>query len=360
MKTRVYITVDTEAAEERTVGGRELPAQGYDVRVWGRFVNQRRELGIGLIMNELEAEGLRGTFYTEVLGSHYFGRDRLREIVRAMLARGHDVQLHTHPVQRVADWRTRGVAPEPDDIAAYDVERQADLLREGVAILEDCGAPKGSVLSFRAGNFGANDATWEAMAKAGLVLSSNYNPCYFGKNCKMRAPGAGPALFLAGPEVWELPIANFREGDGGFRHVQVTAVSLDEIKGYLLDAHRRNIGEACLVTHSFEMCHIDDPAARRGRVNSVNLARLRGLCRFLSRRADLFEVDTAGALAARLRQGTERVGGARGAKAGAAGAAGASGEYPRGRAWAKGRRLIEQAVKRAEAKAPFSFGIVAT
>jgi len=42
-RTRVYITIDTECAEERNVGGRELPAQGYDVRVWGRFANQARE-----------------------------------------------------------------------------------------------------------------------------------------------------------------------------------------------------------------------------------------------------------------------------------------------------------------------------
>ena len=57
MKTRVYVTIDTECAEERIVAGKAVGLQGYDVRVWGRFRDQKRDLGIGLIMDELEAEG---------------------------------------------------------------------------------------------------------------------------------------------------------------------------------------------------------------------------------------------------------------------------------------------------------------
>jgi hypothetical protein len=337
MKTRVYITVDTECAEERNVGKRRLPAQGYDIRVWGRFANQKHELGIGLIMSELEAQGFCGTFYTEVFGSHHFGKGGLREVVRAIVARGHDVQLHTHPIQRVADWRTRGEPPAPDDIAAYDLDRQVELLREGVAILEECGAPKGSVLSFRAGNFGANNVTWDAMARAGIVLSSNYNPCYFQKNCAMRTDGA-PGLFaVPGVRgVWELPIANFKESSG-YRHVQITAVSLAEMKSYLVEAHARGIHEVCVVTHSFEFCHIDDPARRVGRPNLVNTLRLRGLCRFLARHADTFEVDTAGALARRLADAREaaKPNGAR--------------DYIAGKRRLKAGRLVEQAIKRIDA-----------
>ncbi len=357
MKTRVYVTTDVECAEERNVGGRRLPPQGYDVRVWGRFANQRRELGIDLLMRELEAEGLRGTFYTEVLGSKFFGEGPLREVVATMLARGHDVQLHAHPIQRVADWRTRGEAPAADDIGLYDVARQAELLAEGVEILERCGVPKGDVTSFRAGNFGASNATWEAMARTGLSLSSSYNPCYFAKNCKMRSPLARAGLFQVlgaregderdapprAPAVWELPIANLRDRSGAHRHVQITAVSLAETTDFLLEAHGRGVGEVVIVTHSFELCHLDDVAAKRGRLNSVNFARFRGLCRFLARRSDLFEVDTAGALGRRLRDGLE--------PARAAGPI----EWPPGKRRYRALRFVEQAVKRLEARAPFSF-----
>jgi len=300
MKTRVYITVDVECAEER---GQNQPLQGYDLRVFGRFENQDRELGIGLLMRELEAFGLRGTFFTEALGSHTFGRAGLAEACREMVRRGHDVELHTHPIQRVANYRTRGEPPANDDIGSYDVDTQAALLREGVQILESCGVPK--VRGFRAGNFGADNRTWEAMAKAGLVVSSNYNPCYFQKNCQMRLAEAGSGLFAAPHGVWELPISTFTERGGGERHVQITAISLAETLDYLVKARRLGLHEVTVVTHSFELCHIDSITGALGRPNTLNLLRFRGLCRFLKENADEFEVDTVGALAERIAAGKE-------------------------------------------------------
>ena len=347
MKTRVYITTDVECAEERNIGTRRVPTQGYDIRVWGRFRNQKRDLGIGLLMRELEAEGLAGTFYTEVFGSQHFGADRFAEVVGAMCERGHDVQLHTHPIQRVADWRTRGVDPAPDNIADYGRQKQAELLREGIGILAKAGIPRDDVTSFRAGNFGANNDTWDAMADAGLVVSSNYNPCYFHKNCKIRTESAAPGLFDTGHGVWELPISNFKDPGGTFRHVQITAVSLGEMKQYLRDAHAQGIGEVTIVTHSFELCHIDDPATKRGRVNTVNLLRMRGLCRFLRANADTFEVDTAGALGTRIKTGAEKP------------APHPGGDYPAGRPLDKARRLFEQAAKRMEARVRLPFGTLA-
>ncbi len=341
MKTRVYITVDVECAEER---GESQPLQGYDLRVFGRFKNQARELGIGLLMRELEVYGQRGTFFTEALGSHTFGRDGLSEACREMVSRGHDVQLHTHPIQRVADFRTRGEKPAPDDIGAYDLETQVSLLREGTRILEECGVPK--VRAFRAGNFGANDLTWEAMARAGLSVSSNFNPCYFGKNCKMRFEGAGSGLFLAPHGVWELPISTFTERGGGERHVQITAISLSETLDYLVKARALGMTEVTVVTHSFELCHIDSISGQVGRPNTVNLLRFRGLCRWLAEHDDEFEVDTVGALAERIESGRET-------PRGPFGTARPHGSFRR-----KLGRLPEQALKRLEAKAKWAPSLV--
>jgi len=337
MKTRVYITVDVECAEER---GPRQPLQGYDLRVFGRFKNQPKELGIGLLMRELEACGHRGTFFTEALGAHTFGREGLTEACHEMVRRGHDVELHTHPIQRVADYRTRGIAPAKDDIGAYDVDAQVELLREGTRILEDCGAPK--IRGFRAGNFGANNATWEAMSRAGLTVSSNYNPCYFEKNCKMRLEGAGTALFRAPHDVWELPISTFTEHGGGQRHMQITAVSLAEMVDYLEQAHALRMPEVTVVTHSFELCHIDSIDRALGRPNTINLLRFRGLCRFLEERRKDFEVDTVGALAERIASGLEVPTGPFTKK------------RPEGSLGKKLARLPEQALKRLESRAKWA------
>lgn len=336
MRTRVYITIDIECAEERGTGPGATPVQGWDVRVWGRFSNQRRELGIRLIMDELEAFGHKGTFFVEALGSRFFGLDGLRATCAALRTRGHDVQLHTHPVQMQADWRSRGEEPASDDIGAYPRDRQVELLREGLDRLEACGVPRAELVAFRAGNYGANNDTWSAMKDAGLVLSSNFNPCYFDKNCKMRAESAAAGLFEARPGVWELPISNMIERGGGHRHAQITAVSSAEMKDYLRQANALGLREVTIVTHSFELYHVDSIGERRGRVNRVNLGRMRELCRFLREQSEQFEVDTCGALGRRLRDGKE--------------SAAPVDAMPRGRDVLKVRRLVEQAYKRFEAK----------
>lgn len=330
--TKVYFTIDVECSEERLVGGAWRPPLGYDLRVWGRLANQRRELGIDLIMTELEAVGARGTFFVEALGAHWFGREGLAEVCQALGSRGHDVQLHTHPIQRRAGFHTAGERPVSDDIGAYPTDEQAALLREGVDLLAEAGVPRPRLLAFRAGNFGANNDTWAAMKEAGLRVSSNYNPCYFSLNCKMRSPRAQAALFateVAG--VYELPISTFTERRGRHRHLQITAVSAREMIDALRQYRALGIGEVTIVTHSFEFFFLDSLASKKGRPNDVNIDRMRALLRFVHEHPNEFAFETVGDLAARLP--AELPSGDRVA-------------LPRGRPLLRAARFAEQAYKR--------------
>jgi len=341
VRTRVYVTVDVECAEERLVRGKPQPALGYDLRMWGSFRNQREDLGIPLLVRELDAQGFKGTFYVEPFGSAHFGIEGLAGVVSWLGDRGHDVQLHAHPIQRNAAYRSRGDRPQPDDIGAYTLAQQVELLEQGKALLVRAGARAEDVLSFRAGNFGAANETWTAMRRAGLVLSSNYNPCYFGKNCKMRTPAARPGLFASPePGVWELPITCFAErgplARGRMRHLQIAAVSAAETIHCLRECRSLGISEVTIVTHSFELYFIDSPGARTGRPNSVNLERLRAVLAYLRLHDDEFEVDTCGALARRLADGTDE--------------ALAASAFPEGRARDRVVRFVEQARKRAAAR----------
>ena len=302
MKTRVYITIDTECREERVdANGNLTPSAGYESRVWGRFGHDTRALGIPLIMDTLEASGLRGVFFVDPFGAYSFGMDGLRGVCKHILSRGHDVQLHAHPRQRTANWRTQGKPPLPDRMHEYPQERQHELLEEGIELLVQAGTPRERIVAFRAGHFAANDDTLSAMATAGLRISSNFNPCYL-KNgeCRISAPiHAGP-LFRTTAGIWELPISNIRNGSD-YRHLQITALSSAEITGYLRRAHAAGVSDVVIVTHSFEHYYLHTGHPPRGRINAVNAQRLQTVCRFLARHTDQFTVSDMPSLARTLR-----------------------------------------------------------
>jgi hypothetical protein len=188
----------------------------------------------------------------------------------------------------------------PDDIGDYPVAEQAALLREGIAILARCGVPERDLVAFRAGNFAASSATWDAMREVGLRLSSSYNSSYLGRGCRIEWPREEQSLFDTGRGVWELPVTCFAEPSGRRRHLQVSAASVGELIDVLEQASAMGVAEVTVVTHPFEYFYVDDVASRRGRPNRINQARFRGLCRHLARSASSLEVDTVGALARRV------------------------------------------------------------
>ena len=344
-RTRVYLTVDVEGAEERLGSGNTVrPPMGYDLRVWGRFDNRRQELGLRVLLQALERHRLGATFFVEPFGSRFFGAEGLAEICRVLREANQDVQLHAHPVQRTVDWHSQGLHQRPaDDMAAFGVEEQAALLTDGLDLLRAAGAGPWPLLAFRAGNFGASNETWKAMARAGLVVSSNLNLCYLSRNCRISWPVPGNALFPVGDGVWELPVSNFREPSGGHRHLQITAISFGEMRAYLEEAHRLGIAEVTVVTHTFELFFIDSARERRGHANWINARRWQQLCRYLDENRDRFEVETVGALAERLRARHQPPVDRAGATPTA---------IPQGQAPLHLRRMVEQALKRAAARIP--------
>ena len=99
------------------------------------------------------------------------------------------------------------------------------------------------------------------MRQVGLNVSSNFNPCYFGKCCKMRLDDAPLGLFATPePEVWELPITNFLEPRGGHRDVrgaaaQELAEGLDVLQP---DAHLQGVHVHPAASHHHHVegvCH---------------------------------------------------------------------------------------------------------
>ena len=157
-------------------------------------------------------------------------------------------------------------------MAAYDVAAQSRLLADGLALLEAAGADRRELVAFRAGHFAANNDTWRAMRR-GRTLAL-LEPQSLLPRAGVRHPLAHARPTPCSPPaegVWELPVSNFLEAGGGYRHLQVTAISFAEMRHFLETARRLRIPEVTVVTHCFEFFFVDSPAGKLGHPNWINI-----------------------------------------------------------------------------------------
>jgi peptidoglycan/xylan/chitin deacetylase (PgdA/CDA1 family) len=121
------------------------------------------DCGVMRIATMLEERGFVGTFFLNVYEYKAWGEPALKDLARALQARGHDVTLHTHP-----QWTYDPARPY---MYQYDLEEQTRIIADGKALLESwLGRP---VRSHRAGAYGADENTLTALARNGIFLDSS-------------------------------------------------------------------------------------------------------------------------------------------------------------------------------------------
>src|ERR1700749_4989245 len=162
---KVLITIDTEThpiagnwKQDRLAGDMKRDVYG---QVDGSAV------GLEYQLNTLSKPGLRASFMVESLFAAVpeVGEQPLRDIVRAITAAGHDVQLHPHPewIPHVPDLN---VPHRSHLLSAYLREEQEAIMRYASRRLEEAGAPR--PVAFRAGGFAANSDTLLALKSCGI------------------------------------------------------------------------------------------------------------------------------------------------------------------------------------------------
>ena len=183
----IFITIDTECS----MGGALKDPQKHPVNpeyaILGRIGSDY--YGTPLIMNVLERNGLRGPFFLEVLASHVVDEQQVADAYGQIVARGHDVQMHLHPVYHYYRLlRQGGISRDElpgnmDLIGTLPFSTQLELLQEGIALFRKF---TGSTpIAFRAGCFGATSSTLEALQQVGIQYDSSFNACYLGKTASL-------------------------------------------------------------------------------------------------------------------------------------------------------------------------------
>jgi hypothetical protein len=292
----VYITVDTETSLGGAWENSRWKPVAPELAILGRIGSEF--YGLPLIMDILEEHDLRATFFAEVLARDVVGKSELAEAYTPILKRGHDAQLHLHPVFHYYHLVTQGVIGRDrlpshmDLIGALPFDKQLELLREGRSIFRDIFGALPT--AFRAGCYGASMSTLRALETMGILYDSSFNAAYLGDSCLMDSRRPTNTPWQSGA-LWEIPVTTFETGVWGMRGMkplEVSAVSLQEMQGVLEQAEALGQRTVIVMMHSFGFLKRADVQFRRMRPDRLVIRRFQKLCQFLQRSRDRFRVLT--------------------------------------------------------------------
>lgn len=273
--TRVLVTVDTETSSGCSETGCFPPPMSADI--FG--IRDGRSYGIPLMMDMLEARGMRGTFFVNAFLDAHYPEPEVAAMVAGITRRGHDVQLHTH-----AEFLCFRQCPGPDlacrrqCIAGYGrmagtpFDHQLALLRQGAANIERWSGR--FPVAFRGGAYDADAVTLAALGELGIGIDSSLSgPAH---RLARVLPVNRPALYDG---VLEVPLFTYRENlvllkrD---RHLDLESSTLAEQKYLLGEAARLGIDPVVVMMHSFSFCRKDWACPNTG-----NIERFGGLLDYL-------------------------------------------------------------------------------
>ena len=272
----VLITVDTELSPALHQRG-ATPEANLASSIFGQVGDEA--FGISWQMDRLDAHGLTGVYFIDPMPALVYGEGIIRAIVAPVLERGHEVQLHLHP--EWLQWTDRSPVGDRrgSNIGDFDLADQRTLLGWGLDLLEKVGAPR--PIAFRAGNYGADDRTLEALAGLGLRWDSSFNPAYVGASCRIGLdPGTTAPVQRLG--ISEIPVAGLFDRGTHVRPAQVCALSAWEMRAALGHASRQAGAPFAIVTHSFEMLSRD-----RRRANRSVIDRFERMCAAIAAEPEL-------------------------------------------------------------------------
>jgi hypothetical protein len=292
----VYITVDTECSLGGAWDNSDRKPVGPARAVLGQI--DSKFYGVPLMMDILEENGLRATFFTEVLVNDLLADSELAAAYLPIRDRGHDAQLHLHPVfhyyHLVSQGRMRreDLPERMDLIGGLPLATQIELLKKGCTIFRNI---FGSMpTAFRAGVYGASMVTLDALKEVGILYDSSFNAAYLNDSCLMgpRKPTNTP---WQSHGIWEIPVTTFETGAGsmrGLKPLEVSAVSLWELQEVLEQAERLGQDTVTVMLHSFAFLKRADAQFRKMRPDRLVIRRFRKFCNFLRSNQDRFRVRT--------------------------------------------------------------------
>ncbi len=302
MKPGVFITVDVECSMGGAWGDPALRPVPPVRAVMGRY--NGNAFGLPLICDILRASGLAATFFVEPFVDEQGHPGEMEAPCRLLVEQGQDVQLHVHPNHWHYGLR-QGDSPFAftDCFAECTREERRTLVREGADRLRRWTGRR--PVAFRAGNFGASEASLRDVASVGVRIDSSYAFPFAGSSCRFVEPDPYNGSRWYG-DVLELAVSGCTQpripGLHRAKPLDLVAVGFDEMRAALERIVDSGV-DACVILHSFSLMKVRNVQYDGGRPNRVVIRRFRKLCRWLAARRATVPVYTFSDLARALGQG---------------------------------------------------------
>jgi hypothetical protein len=278
----VFLTIDVEVWCGGWDNVDEKFGRAFDSHIHGK--TGKGDFGLPYQFKVMNDHGLTSVCFVEPLFSARFGQQPLADIVGMVNEAGHENQLHLHPewVDEAREPLLPNVSGKRQHLHYYSAAEQSSLIASGLAMMANAGAP--DLNAFRAGSFGFNRDTLDALAANSIPFDSSYNATLFGLESGVRPDAPAWAPFECA-NVQEYPMTVFDDGTGKMRHVQLTACSYEEIEGLLWRALEAGYTSFVILSHSFELLN-----EGKDKPDPVVIGRFRKLCAFLDKHRDKFRV----------------------------------------------------------------------
>ncbi|PCI57704.1 MAG: hypothetical protein COB45_02630 [Gammaproteobacteria bacterium] len=278
-KLKVFLTIDTEVWEFY-----QDIQKNVSSGLWG--ITSDGEYGLNFQLETFQKYNLKATFFVEPFFSYHSGKEILKTAVNNIQLLNQEVGLHIH-----TEWLS-GVDELPFDldglhrnIGDFDLSSQVVLIDHARNILFN--HADSDVCCFRAGNYGADNNTLNALYKLGITFDTSYNEPYLNAPCNIITNEIFTSPKLINNTI-EIPVSNFNDYPNHKRHLQLSACSFSEIKDVLLSNWQAEQFSCVIVLHSFEWIKRNKKNNTHS-LDKICLKRFLKLCQYLSDNMDKFE-----------------------------------------------------------------------
>lgn len=229
--THVLVTIDTETPQTSLLSG-SLKKPLF------KSVFHGEDWGVAKIIEICRARNCKPTFFTNVYETALWGDSAMAELLEQIAASGTNAELHTHPCWMFDSRR--------EHMWQYSLSEQKAIVGKGIELFEKLGGQRPA--AHRAGGYGINDETFQALDEAGIGCDCSV--LHGHRNCRSRVTINKP---VSAHNVLELPVTVFRNGHNRLVRADPERISPPVMPHLLSASGVAGVSVLTVILHSYSL-----------------------------------------------------------------------------------------------------------